>query len=763
MRGAPLKVFMPDTGSNGVQSLHERLRQLWVEPHETELNATDLVKVLLQITEALVSGESHAENHSLRLAREHGVLDDFACILRGGEHVPKDVKVQVLQSFMMLVQNARGRGSMECIFEDDCVNRIITTPLDWQHEEIIAYYICFLKSMAMRLEKWSVPYFYLTENDCVDFPLYTEAVRFFCHRDHMVRAAVRTLTLHIYGVDDERLRKLIVEHSASTYFVHLACHLRELWARFDKSVKTSRRTKAPSRVLLDINEQQKDLLIYISDVMELGVQAITDAIAEQLLRYCFLPMLLGSLTKKHEPSNLAEQLLRDTSETDSGTETQAQRLQPEVSLFLFQQVLSILRSKAVIEPLLAMLFLQDAPRDLLSCCTRPLPPFPATYRPLNGFLCGPGAGFFSSHERTTYGPRCCSKKVHPKPHGDSFFLAAIDGCTQMGRNHIRQEFLLGLSNCQDGNVLLTAGVLHSGITRHGTILQGLLERFRISLSQDLQTQKLIPHTHRGRSRESVLCMDDLENVQEGFDQLDIFLDIALEATPDTCSSPYVLTEVQNLPTVSKPDGKFGLQNDSEKHHLTRTAIYRPHFNRDEITRPVTSGDGSHSTSQSHLAEVLLRTSKALQKHTHVREVVLRTLAKLVVELVCKAHVFYLTDIIRSALSIVDEVEHLSTLDWQNLGADSKKLVDMKVREGNFNSPLDVSEACSNVDCLLTFCSATCSGCIDDLALALDGERSLVERTWSTLSIIRPLRKEIEKYAHDGSAVASDKPPNIMAM
>lgn len=42
-----------------------------------------------------------------------------------------------------------------------------------------------------------------------DFPLYTEAIKFFNHSESMVRIAVRTLTLNVYRVQDASMLRFI--------------------------------------------------------------------------------------------------------------------------------------------------------------------------------------------------------------------------------------------------------------------------------------------------------------------------------------------------------------------------------------------------------------------------------------------------------------------------------------------------------------------------------------------------------------------------
>ena len=60
-----------------------------------------------------------------------------------------------------------------------------------------------------------------------DFPLYSEALKFFKNDDQMVRIAVRTLTLNVFGVDDPDLRRFITDKSAVPYFSNLTWFIRD--------------------------------------------------------------------------------------------------------------------------------------------------------------------------------------------------------------------------------------------------------------------------------------------------------------------------------------------------------------------------------------------------------------------------------------------------------------------------------------------------------------------------------------------------------
>ncbi len=65
------------------------------------------------------------------------------------------------------------------------------------------------------------------DGEQTSLPLYTEAVKFFNHRDGMVRAAVRTLTLQPYALEDEGIQKFLVSQPASNFLNEVAIIIAE--------------------------------------------------------------------------------------------------------------------------------------------------------------------------------------------------------------------------------------------------------------------------------------------------------------------------------------------------------------------------------------------------------------------------------------------------------------------------------------------------------------------------------------------------------
>ena len=140
------------------------------------------------------------------------------------------VCLQLLQTLSILFENIRNDTSIcerqyfvmchcvcipyiDYLLSNNHVNSLIVLKLDFSDEEVLAYYISFLKTLSFKLNTHTIHFFYNEVSVYVynrdsyssivwqhlrDFPLYTEAIKFFNHSESMVRIAVRTLTLNVF-------------------------------------------------------------------------------------------------------------------------------------------------------------------------------------------------------------------------------------------------------------------------------------------------------------------------------------------------------------------------------------------------------------------------------------------------------------------------------------------------------------------------------------------------------------------------------------
>ena len=193
------------------------------------------------------------------------------------------VCVQLLQTLNILFENIRNETSIYYLLSNNHVNSIIVHKFDFSDEEVnlesvvivvktrsfmklilkqvMAYYISFLKTLSFRLNKHTIHFFYNEHTN--DFPLYTEAIKFFNHGESMVRIAVRTLSLNVYRVEDEAMLKFVTDKTAAPYFSNLVWFIGNHILEIDNCVRNDADHKSLNK-LKDIVAGHIDHLHYIN-------------------------------------------------------------------------------------------------------------------------------------------------------------------------------------------------------------------------------------------------------------------------------------------------------------------------------------------------------------------------------------------------------------------------------------------------------------------------------------------------------------------
>lgn len=134
---------------------------------------------------------------------ERNMLSFFLDIMK--QKCGNYVTVQLLQTLNILFENIRHETSLYYLLSNNHVNSIIMHKFDLSDEEVMAYYISFIKTLSFKLNPHTIHFFFNTS----DFPLYTEAIKYFNHPEKMVRIAVRILTLNVFKVDEKSMLKFI--------------------------------------------------------------------------------------------------------------------------------------------------------------------------------------------------------------------------------------------------------------------------------------------------------------------------------------------------------------------------------------------------------------------------------------------------------------------------------------------------------------------------------------------------------------------------
>ncbi|XP_030645750.1 protein CLEC16A isoform X2 [Chanos chanos] len=293
----------------------------------TDHNRNLLVETIRSITEILIWGDQN-DSSVFDFFLEKNMFAFFLNILR--QKSGRYVCVQLLQTLNILFENISHETSLYYLLSNNHVNSIIVHKFDFSDEEIMAYYISFLKTLSLKLNNHTVHFFYNEHTN--DFALYTEAIKFFNHPESMVRIAVRTITLNVYKVslDNQHMLHYIRDKTAVPYFSNLVWFIGSHVIELDKCVQTDEEHKNRGK-LSDLVAEHLDHLHYLNDILIINCEFLNDVLTDHLLNRLFLPLYVYSLVSQEQSED--------------------RKINPQVSLYLLSQVFLIIHYQPLVSAL----------------------------------------------------------------------------------------------------------------------------------------------------------------------------------------------------------------------------------------------------------------------------------------------------------------------------------------------------------------------------------------------------------------------------
>ncbi|XP_055542845.1 protein CLEC16A homolog [Wyeomyia smithii] len=258
----------------------------------SESNRGLLVESLRCIAEILIWGDQN-DSSVFDFFLEKNMLSYFLHIMRQKSGGSSFVCVQLLQTLNILFENIRNETSLYYLLSNNLVNSIIVHKFDFSDEDVMGYYILFLKTLSLKLNTHTIHFFYNEHTN--DFPLYTEAIKFFNHPESMVRIAVRTITLNVYKVQNSNMLQFIRDKTAAPYFSNLVWFIGKHILELDACVRHDIDHQSQHR-LANLVAEHLDHLHYLNDILCLDIADLNAVLTEHLLHKLFVPLYIFSLT-----------------------------------------------------------------------------------------------------------------------------------------------------------------------------------------------------------------------------------------------------------------------------------------------------------------------------------------------------------------------------------------------------------------------------------------------------------------------------------
>ncbi|KAL9224281.1 hypothetical protein vseg_000336 [Gypsophila vaccaria] len=277
--------------------LTEQLQKVQVV---NEVNKDFVIEALRSLAELVTYGDQH-DAAFFDFFMEKQVLGEFVRILKISKTIM--VSLQLLQTMSIMIQNVKHEHAIYYLFSNEHINYLITYSFDFRNEELLSYYISFLRAISGHLNKGTISLLVQTQDEeVIKFPLYDEAIRFASHEESMIRIAVRALTLNVYHVGDESVNKYVTSGQRGSYFLGLVTFFKKQCIMLNDLVfgASKEPSKEMSSSIIASMDEIEDNLYYFSDVISAGIPDVDRIITENLLRLLILPLLLPSLTIQAE-------------------------------------------------------------------------------------------------------------------------------------------------------------------------------------------------------------------------------------------------------------------------------------------------------------------------------------------------------------------------------------------------------------------------------------------------------------------------------
>ncbi|BDA41766.1 probable protein CLEC16A homolog at N-terminal half [Coccomyxa sp. Obi] len=308
----------------------------------------------------MIWGDQHDPRYFDYFA-ENNLLHHFTKFLEHSDNRKGDIAKQVLQTLSILIQNIRSTTAIFYLFSNNLVNEIVAMRFDFEDDEVLGYFINLLKTISLKFNSSTVQFFFHDDGERSSFPLYTEAVKFINHRDGMVRAAVRTLTLNVYSIRDPAVQAFVVSKPASNYFNELAIFIAEQCQALDRQLSSlDAGTSAAAFNMENVLAEVEDLLSYCNDILCTGETFLSQLLLQRLSESFAGPILFWPLASagSSEPSDAGS----DTSPDKDSAALRVERgggVSPACALHVMERLLHVMTHGHFINLLASALLLNS--------------------------------------------------------------------------------------------------------------------------------------------------------------------------------------------------------------------------------------------------------------------------------------------------------------------------------------------------------------------------------------------------------------------
>ena len=261
----------------------------YIEESQTIQDSIDIICSLINIVgNYLVSAEKQNRPEDFAVFDTFCCLDFMSQFLKLSTYDYYKINLQLIKTLSFLLINIKNKPSLYYLFSNNLLNKIISKDYSKYDDEFLSYYVNFLKSLSLLIDETSIQLFYIEKNN--SFPLVENILKFYNHKDSMIRNVVRNTVMNILKVKKAKIQEHFSKLPTILYFVKIVCHLRDICLEIKEEIK-NKNNKKISYLFDDLFDE----IIYIDDLLNLRMEKINYIILNCLFYFFILPILCGSI------------------------------------------------------------------------------------------------------------------------------------------------------------------------------------------------------------------------------------------------------------------------------------------------------------------------------------------------------------------------------------------------------------------------------------------------------------------------------------
>ena len=206
----------------------------------------------------------------------------------------RDISYGILKTICFLTTNIENENFIKELYSSKIINVVISMKFDAE-DELTEFLINFMKTLALKLNKDNIYYFYNYEIN--DFPLLTTALSFYNSKNPMIRNVVRNIVLQIIKIEEYHLRNFLTAFPFCVYYPHLIFKLREIIFSISKiDIGNNKNIKH----FKNLHDDLIDLIFYINDLLSLNIESINYILINTIFNDIIFPTIRILISKKLE-------------------------------------------------------------------------------------------------------------------------------------------------------------------------------------------------------------------------------------------------------------------------------------------------------------------------------------------------------------------------------------------------------------------------------------------------------------------------------